>query len=231
MKTVISAVLLGTLTTAASAASAQDAGDWIVRAGATQVAPNEDSKTVALNGTALALDGQTAELSVDNSTQLGLTVQYMLTPKLGIELLAATPFDHTASGTGPLAGLKIARAKQLPPTVSAVYYLRDQGPFRPYVGAGVNATVFFDEDVTGAAANTFDTLGLTGGSVDIDPSLGLAFQAGFDVDLNDRWLINGSVRWIDINTSATIKFDSGDVVSSDIEIDPWVYSLTLGYRF
>jgi outer membrane protein len=220
--------LLGAL---GAPALAQDAGDWIVRAGATQVAPQEDADAIALNGNVLTLGGQTASLSVDNSTQLGLTVQYMLTPRLGVELLAATPFDHTAAGTGPLAGLNIARAKQLPPTVSAVYYLSAEGPFRPYVGAGLNATVFFDENVTGAAANTFETLGLSGGSVDIDPSLGLAFQAGFDVDLNDRWLLNGAVRWIDINTSATIKFDSGDVVSSDLEIDPWVYSLSLGYRF
>lgn len=49
--------------------------------------------------------------------------------------------------------------------------------------------------------------------------------------LNDKWFVNGSVRWIDTDTEVTFNL-GGDAGSVDsIEIDPWVYTVTLGYRF
>src|SRR5690606_42037804 len=75
---------------------------------------------------------------------LGLNFAYMLTDKVGVELLAATPFSHDVGVTGVLD--KLGSIKHLPPTVSLVYYPLDNGSaFQPYVGAGVNFTCFFDE--------------------------------------------------------------------------------------
>jgi outer membrane protein len=39
------------------------------------------------------------------------------------------------------------------------------------------------------------------------------------------------VWYLDIDTTATFRFDSGVRVKTDVDIDPWVYALTLGYRF
>ena len=65
----------------------------------------------------------------------------------------------------------------------------------------------------------------------LDDSLGLAAQIGADYMLNDKWFVNGSVRWIDTDTEVTFNL-GGDAGSVDsIEIDPWVYTVTLGYRF
>jgi outer membrane protein len=210
---------------------AYEKGDIFIRAGVTIVAPDEDSSLVQLNGSTLSLGGGTSELKVDDNTQLGLTFNYMLSNKLGIEVLAATPFSHTASGTGVLAGLDIADIKHLPPTVSAVYYLGDNNKFNPYLGAGINYTIFFDEDLTSEAVTTLATLNLTGGDVELDDSWGLAFQAGFDYQINEKWLFNASIRWIDINTEAKIKFDAGDEITADVDIDPYVYTVAIGYKF
>ena len=54
---------------------------------------------------------------------------------------------------------------------------------------------------------------------------------GFDYHLNEDWLVNASVRWIDIDSTATIKFDNGSEIESDVEIDPYVYTLSVGYKF
>ncbi|MFL0797733.1 MAG: outer membrane beta-barrel protein [Cellvibrionaceae bacterium] len=215
---------------------AQNAGDISVRVGATTVDPQESSSDVALNGTALNLAGDTTGLGLDSNTQLGLTLEYALDSNWSIEVLAATPFSHTAAATGELAnllnGLDVADTKHLPPTVSAIYrFGSGNADVQPYVGAGLNYTVFFSEDTTTDADAAFAGLGLTGGSVDIDDSFGLALQAGVDFKLNDKWSINTSVRWIDIDTEATITFDSGDKVSADIDIDPMVYSVMVGYKF
>lgn len=234
MKKALHIVSLAAASTMALPALAQtyQAGDWVVRAGATQVAPAESSSPLTLDGTVLP-DPLGGTLKVDDDTQLGLTLEYMITDSWGIELLAATPFSHTATVTDAMAlqGLDVADVKHLPPTLSAVYHIDLGNNFQPYLGVGINYTVFFEEDTTSAADATFATLGLVGGDVEMDNSWGASFQVGFDYHLNQSWLINASVRWIDIDSTATIKFDNGSEIESDVEIDPYVYTLSVGYKF
>ena len=89
----------------------------------------------------------------------------MLTDNWGVELLAATPFSHSVS----TAGLgEVAKVKHLPPTLMAQYYFGDaNSKVRPYVGAGINYTTFFDEEGRGALAGT---------DVSVDSSWGMAGQ-------------------------------------------------------
>lgn len=221
-----------TLAAAVSAAlvsghvAAYEAGDWIVRAGITTVDPQEDSSPVFVNGAAVY--GNDTQLGLDSDTQLGLTGEYMLTNNWGIEVLAATPFSHTATGTGALSGVDIAETKHLPPTVSAVYHFDTKGDLDPYVGIGINYTVFFSEDMH----SDLETALAATGDVEIDDSWGLALQVGVDYQINEKWLVNASVRWIDIDTEAEIKLDGAPVtIDADIDIDPMVYSVMVGYKF
>ena len=212
-------------------AGAYEPGEWLIKVGVTSVSPDESSSKVKLNGETLVLDGLTTELEVDSETQLGITATYMITGNWGVELLAATPFTHTASGKGALSGLDIAELDHLPPTLSAVYHFNEIQGFTPYVGAGLNYTIFFEEDLTGSADQALSGLGLTGGDVELDNSVGIALQVGMDYALNDKWFVNASVRWIDIETTAEIRFDNGAKLDVDVDIDPFVYSLFIGRRF
>ena len=116
-----------TITTALSAialaplATAYEAGDIAFRVGVAHVAPDASSDNVTLDGATLSLAGGTSQVDVDSETQLGLTLEYFITDNMGIELLASTPFTHTAEGEGELAGLDILDATHLPPTLSFVY--------------------------------------------------------------------------------------------------------------
>lgn len=221
----INTVLAGGLLLGAVGATAHEAGDFIVRAGAAQVDPNDDSDALAVNG--VVLPGTEAE--VDDDTQLGLTFTYMLTNHIGIELLAATPFDHDLEAD--LGGLKVdaGSAKHLPPTVSLQYFPMDSASkFQPYVGVGVNYTKFFDEDVD---SELEATLGLTGGDLEIDDSWGWSAQVGFDYEIDEHWLINASIWYIDLETEAKFKFDQPVVIETDVDIDPMVYMIAVGYKF
>ena len=91
--------------------------------------------------------------------------------------------------------------------------------------------MFFSENLTNQANAAFDSLGLTGGNLDMDDSWGVALQVGADYNIRDNWWLNASVRWIDISTSADITFDDGTRVSSDMDLDPFVYSIMVGYSF
>lgn len=218
-------VLAGGLLLGAVGATAHEAGDFIVRAGAAQVDPNDDSDALAVNGA--VLPGTEAE--VDDDTQLGLTFTYMLTNHIGIGLLAATPFDHDLEAD--LGGLKVdaGSTKHLPPTVTLQYFPMDTASkFQPYVGVGVNYTKFFDEDVD---SELEATLGLTGGDLEIDDSWGWSAQVGFDYQIDEHWLINASIWYIDLETEAKFKFDQPVVIETDVDIDPMVYMIAVGYKF
>lgn len=202
---------------------AYEAGDIILRLGPTSVAPDDDSDTVAgIPGSGVA---------VEENTQLGITFTYMLSQKLGLELLAATPFEHDVVGDGSLpSSLDVGSLKQLPPTLSLVYYPMDSSSaFQPYIGAGINYTYFFDtkaDSEVEAALNGGNAIGL-----DVDDSVGLAFRAGVDYQLNDKWSLNAGLWYIDIDTEATLKLAPGTEVDVDIEVDPFVYMLGLNYNF
>ncbi len=222
----LSASLLA-LAIAAPFAQAFEAGDIIVRAGAITVDPQEDSSSLKFDGAAAA--GTKATL--DSDTQLGLNFVYMLNSKVGVELLAATPFSHEVGVKGLGGGLdgKLGDIKHLPPTLSVVYYpLDSKTAFRPYVGLGINYTTFFQEDVSSnRSAQGFSNLNL-------DDSWGLAAQVGMDYMLTDNVMLNAQLRYIDIDTDASVDGPTALGISRtkvDVDVDPMVYMVGLGYKF
>ncbi|GAA6183979.1 MULTISPECIES: OmpW/AlkL family protein [Alteromonadaceae] len=201
----------------ATNAQAYTTGDMILRAGVTTVAPDESSSNVFIGSTDVGVG-----VNVDNNTQLGLNFAYFLSPNWAIEVLAATPFEHDI-GLDTVGAL--GSTKHLPPTISANYHFLDaDSAFQPYVGLGVNYTIFFSEDFT--AAN--QEAGFS--DLELDDSVGLSAQIGFDYMLDDNWFVNASARYIDISTEATFT-NNGTAGTVDVDIDPFVYSLTVGYKF
>jgi outer membrane protein len=204
-------------------ATAFEQGDLILRAGFATVSPDDSSSNIVVGG------DLGVNVAVDNNTQLGLNIAYFLTNNINVELLAATPFVHDVNFgvSDPLStGDQLGEVTHLPPTITVNYYFNDaSSQFQPYVGAGLNYTIFFDEEFTSAN----DAAGLK--DLSLDNSFGLAAQVGADYLLNDEWFINGSIRWIDINTEASFNLNGVEGSVDSIEIDPWVYSVTLGYRF
>ena len=218
---------LAALALVAPVAHAHKAGDMILRAGAITTAPNENSGDLKFDGSKVS--GTKATL--DSDTQLGLTFAYMLTDHVGIELLAATPFQHEVGVKGLGGGLdgKLADVKQLPPTLSLQYYPMDPGSrFQPYAGIGINYTLFFDEDLTSERKQQgFSNL-------ELQDSVGISGQLGMDYMLTDNLLINASVWYVDIDTKASVDGPTALGYSKtkvDVEVDPWVYMVGLGYKF
>ncbi len=200
-KTVVLATVIGLGSMLGATAHAQEAGDWIVRVGVGNVDPKSDNGDIA---------------SVDSGTAAVFNATYMMTDNIGIELLAATPFTHDIKLAA--GGTRVGETKHLPPTLSVQYHFDTNSAIRPYVGAGLNFTLFFDEETTGPLAGT---------NLDLEESFGIAAQVGADWDFSDNMFANLDVRWINIETDA--RLDGAPLET--VEIDPIVYSLTLGWRF
>jgi outer membrane protein len=221
-KTLLALALLSTLPTAVLA---NQAGDILVRGGLTMVAPDTGKTPIFLGG-----DDSTMTLTVDDNTQLGLNLVYFFDSNWAVELLAATPFTHDVTIQDPngilgVDGAKLAEVSHLPPTLSALYYFDTGTSLKPYVGIGLNYTIFFDEEFESAPAG----LGLT--NLELDGSFGYSVQVGADYHINDKWHVNASVRYIDINSDATFDVGGESIGNASIDVDPMVYSIMLGYKF
>nr|AKN78925.1 outer membrane protein W [Gallibacterium anatis] len=207
------------LLAASSAAMAHQAGEFFVRGGPILAVPNTATHNYAGN----ALD---YNFDVNSNAQLGLTGTYMITDNLGVELLAATPFSHEIKQ----AGLgTIAKTKHLPPSLYLQYYfLNADAPARPYVGAGINYTHFFDTHFNSTIDNA--GLGVTAHNLKLKDSWGPVVNAGIDINLTDKLFLNTSVWWAKIKTKATFDL-GGQPQEARVTLDPTIFFVGLGYRF
>ncbi|MEL0436001.1 OmpW/AlkL family protein [Phycobacter sp. K97] len=200
MKRMVSALAISAaLVAGAAPAVAQSQGDWTFGAGIANVNPKSNNGTLA-GGAA----------TINDDTQLSLTVEYFIRDNLGIELLAATPFEHDISINGGYAGT----TKQLPPTLSLNYHFPTKGKVKPFLGVGVNYTTFFEE------SSPLGTLSL-------DDSWGLAINAGADWQVSDNGALRFNVRYMDIDSEA---FLNGASIGT-AEIDPVVIGVAYVHRF
>jgi len=228
MKTLIRLVAATVLVAlAAIPAMAAEPGAWSFKVGAGMVEPK--SRNLVYN------DGEdTLRVDVDGAAAVTLTATYMFSENWGLDILASTPFEHDIdmSVTGVGAGIdgvpiRIGSTKHLPPTFSIQYHFMPDADFQPYAGVGVNWTTFFDTKLIPALAEE----GIA--DLELDDSIGLAAQIGADWNLTDTMFVNFDVRWINIESDATmIGTGPGEAVAvGTVKIDPVVYDINLGFRF
>jgi outer membrane protein len=172
----------------ANTAIAFEPGDWLIRAGVTNVDPKSNNHDV---------------VSVDDATSMSINFTYMMTDIWGLEVLAAYPFEHDITLDD---GTKVGSTKHLPPTVSIQYHFRPTEKFQPYFGVGVNYTDFFSEKTTGP---------LEGTNLKLGASWGLSGQLGFDVLISENWFLNLDLRYINIESDAKLDGASLGTVKID----------------
>ncbi len=207
--------LVGALALSAfGTAEAREAGEWIARVGVSNVGPTSG------NGDVL---GGAAELDIDDKVSLTFNGTYMFTNNIGVELLAALPFEHDISAEVVGVGrADLGSTKHLPPTLSVQWHSNPIGSATVYAGLGINYTVLFDEELTRGAR---DLLGAE--KLGIDNSVGLAIQLGADFQFTDRMFGNIDVRYIDID--ADVSLDGNEI--GEANIDPIVVGFHLGWSF
>ncbi|MEQ6918447.1 OmpW/AlkL family protein [Halomonas aquatica] len=197
--------------TASTQAFAYGAGDVFTRVGVAKVEPKSDNGSLDLSFADAALSSQ--DVNVDDDSAFAFTLGYRFTDKLGMELLAAEPFDHGFQVEDVTNG----STDHLPPTLTLQYYPLGGSDARvqPYAGVGVNYTRFSDEELN------------NGLSIELDDSWGAAGQLGVDLLIDDNWALNAAAWYLDIDTDATV---AGQDVGT-VEIDPVVVMAGLSFRF
>lgn len=229
LKIILLAAVAGTAV--AGPAMAQDS-PWQIRARVIGVLPDE-SADLSTGGTRLPGD-----VDIEDQYVPELDITYFFTDRIAAELiLGVTPHDVSAVDltVGDVltdATVDLGDVTLLPPTLTLQYHFKTGGRLTPYVGAGVNATLFFDEDA-----------GPVADDIDYDTSFGPALQAGLDYDLDGEpggWLLNLDVKKVWINPDVTVDLTSAlgpalgaerVVVDAEVDINPLIIGLGAGYRF
>jgi outer membrane protein len=213
-----------------------EAGDWVLRARAVNVSPNEDSE---LGKTVNAVTGGTtmspgAELAVDDNWIPEVDISYYITKNIAAELILALGTRHDVDVKGDalatVGNQSLGSVNLLPPTLTLQWHFNPDQMVDPYVGAGINYTYMLDKKLS------FSSGALAGNDIKIESdSWGYALQAGVDVNLKDGWLINADVKYVTIDTDVKAKLGAGNTGAwtkiDDLDINPWVFGLGIGKKF
>ena len=188
---------------------------WQVRLrGVGVVTPNQSAKIGIIGGDVQISDAFIPELDFT----------YFFTEHFAAELISGTP-KHDVKAINTIAGdIDLGSAWLLPPTLTAQYhfYTSDKKIFKPYIGAGVNYTLFYNVK-SGAVAD-----------VKYDNALGYAAQVGFDLMLDDTFFINVDAKRLFLSTDVTVDATNlvpGLVVPAEVDIDPWLFGIGVGMKF
>lgn len=215
---------LAAVTMVSAPAAAQDrAGDIQLKLVGTAVLP--DGEIDRVNVDTVGLPAATDTKANDNFVPT-IAVEYFLTNNFSIETIAGTTQHDVDAVSGFPAGTElVSDGLLLPATVTAKAHF-DAGPVKPYFGAG--AAYFIWLDVEPGAATL--PLGVT--STNLTDEFGFVLQAGLDVPVGEsglgltldakRYFIGTTAQWFVGNTL---------VIETEHNLDPWVLSAGLAYRF
>ena len=186
----------------------QQDGKWMVRVRGIGILPDADGSTNVAG----------AGVDIDDRIIPELDITYFLTDNWALELVLGVS-KHDVTGTGIISGVGVGDFYIIPPHLMLQYHFDMGNGFKPYVGVGVNYSIIFDED---------DAAGFNG--LDIDNGWGFSLQAGVDVQVKENWYLNVDVKKTWLNVDATTNLGAIPV-AADIDVDPWIVGVGIGYRF
>lgn len=197
------------------------AQNWQVRLRGVAVQPNEKSEVSAIGG----------DVNISNSFIPELDFTYFFNKNVAAELiLGTTKHDVKTTGSnltaigGPAsAEVDLGSVWLLPPTLTLQYHFYPTKTLKPYLGAGLNYTIFYSVDEGSVVKG-----------LDYDNAVGFALQGGFDYMLNDKYFLNFDIKKLflktDVNVDAT-NLASGLKIPAEVNIDPLLIGFGVGMKF
>lgn len=139
-------------------------------------------------------------------------LSWFFTPNIAAELTLTYPQNIDIN----VAGAKAGTVKALPPQLVLQYHFTNMGQFKPYLGAGINYTIFTKRN------------NILAGAAEIDrTSLGGVLNAGFDYMIDKNWMFNIDVKYHQISTDVRV---AGAKIGK-LDLHPTSFAVGLGYKF
>ncbi|KQV90798.1 hypothetical protein ASD15_01625 [Massilia sp. Root351] len=207
---------------AASGASAQAAGEWVVKAGINKITPKVKSGNVS----APALPESKADIGAD--TQPIFTIGRMLTDNISAELDLGLPYKHKIYGAGSLEGTgQLATSEVLPPTAFLQYRLfQPTATIRPYAGVGLTYAYFRKETGSGQLTALLNPGG-PASTFTMKNKWAASVQLGATMAINAKWFADVNVVKTRLKTTAS--YSTGQ--TQEARLDPTAVAIMLGTHF
>ncbi len=179
------------------------AGDILARVRAIGILPDSHASGSVL---------PTLGVTVNNAIVPELDFTYMILDNVGVELILGMSRHQLTSNLGHLGGVNV-----LPPTLLLQYHFNHAGKVRPYVGAGINYTRFWNS-----------SLNAGGTPISIkNHSVGPALQAGVDIQMTKNMFFNIDIKKIWMKTDTSL---AGTDLGT-LHIDPLIVGVGVGVKF
>ncbi len=191
----------------AQSGAGKSAGDIMVRGRLIGVVPLDSTSSTSIGG----------KVSTNAGFMPELDLSYFLTDNIALELIASTTRHNIKAKGTALGDVKVGSTWVLPPTLTVQYHFMPKQAFSPYLGAGLNYTLFYGSE---AAAGL--------GNLKLSSNVGYALQAGFDYALSDKMYLNVDVKQIFLSTNAKVL---GGAVRAKTALNPLVLGVGVGWKF
>ena len=203
---VVAMAAVASLAPIASQAQSSGENPWMVRVRATDLIWQNGQSGAVVQG---------ANVKAANKVIPEFDVSYFFTKNIAAELVLTYPqtinINYTANQTN------LGSIKALPPSLLLQYHFTDLGALKPYVGAGVNYTIFSNRNNLGNGAYSVDS-----------SSVGAVGQVGADYMLDKNWGLNIDVKYATMSTNVTT---AAGVNGGKLTLNPWMPSVGVAYKF
>lgn len=189
------------------------AQNWQVRLRGVAVQPNEKSEVSAIGG----------DVNISNSFIPELDFTYFFNKNFAAELILGTTKHDVVDEKSALGDVDLGSVWLLPPTLTLQYHFYPTKTLKPYLGAGLNYTIFYGVK-SGAVKD-----------VKYDNALGFALQGGVDYMLNDKYFLNFDLKKLflktDVDVDASNAVPGATSVPAEVNIDPLLIGFGVGMKF
>jgi outer membrane protein len=195
---------------AASESARVERSPWQLRLRALGVVTDDSGSVDGIAG---------SDLNYSNSVTPELDITYFFGENIAAELILGTTSSSVFTD-GSIKGLgRVGKTWLLPPTVTLQYHFTEFGAFKPYVGAGVNYTLFYHQKSSGDFTD-----------LDVKNRVGGVLQVGFDYMIDDHWGFNMDIKKLFLEPDWSAKLN-GTTISGRAKINPWLLGAGVTYRF
>jgi outer membrane protein len=160
----------------------------------------------------------TSNIKAQNQWIPEFDVSYFFTKNIAAELVLTWPQQVNITATS--ANTNVGKISALPPSLLAQYHFTDLGAFKPYVGAGINYTMFSNrQNFYGA-----------GTGLQVEPSsVGFVGQVGADYMFDKNWGVNIDVKYATMATNVQTASNGANV--GKLTLNPWMPAVGVTYKF
>jgi outer membrane protein len=161
---------------------------------------------------------QSTNIKAKNQLIPEFDISYFFTKNIAAELVLTWPQQvNVTAGTD---NTNVGKISALPPSLLAQYHFTDLGAIKPYVGAGMNYTIFGNRQ-------NFPALG---NSVQVSQSsFGFVGQIGADYMFDKNWGMNLDLKYATMSTTVTTV--AGNTSLGKLTLNPWMPAVGVTYKF